>query len=73
MRVEVGPRDLDSGTCVTARRDQPGKAGKAMGISLEPAAFVQHVKLLLDEVRPTCNLSACASSEETMRQVMLIP
>lgn len=27
VRVEVGPRDVESGTCVMARRDVPGEAG----------------------------------------------
>lgn len=25
VRVEVGPRDVEQGTCVTARRDVPGE------------------------------------------------
>lgn len=51
MRVEVGPRDVASGSCVVSRRDRPGKDGKAFGVSAEPAAFVQHVSELLDDVQ----------------------
>ena len=29
VRVEVGPNDVESGTCVTARRDMPGEQGRA--------------------------------------------
>ena len=52
VRVEVGPRDLEQGTCVTVRRDQPGKAGKTLGVPLEPSQFVTHIKHLLEEVAP---------------------
>lgn len=63
MRAEVGPRDLEQGTCVTARRDQPGKQGKAMGIPLEPEAFVAHIRQLLDEVSAqTRHMYRCAHS-----------
>jgi prolyl-tRNA synthetase len=51
VRVEVGPRDVASGSCVVSRRDRPGKDGKAFGVSAEPAAFVQHVSELLDDVQ----------------------
>ncbi len=30
LRVEVGPKDVANGTVMLARRDQPGKAGKAV-------------------------------------------
>jgi len=40
LRMEVGPRDVASGSCVLARRHLPGKEGKAMGVPLaaEPLA-----------------------------------
>jgi prolyl-tRNA synthetase len=34
IRVELGPRDLASGTCVLARRDRPGKESKLSGVPL---------------------------------------
>lgn len=51
MRVEVGPRDVQQGTCVVSRRDQPGKQGKQFGIPLEPQGFVSHVQGLLDDIQ----------------------
>lgn len=51
VRVEVGPRDVEAGTCVTARRDQVGKEGKQMGVPLEGEAFVLHVRQLLDDIQ----------------------
>ena len=47
----MGPRDVASGSCVVSRRDRPGKEGKTFGVSAEPAAFVQHVGELLDDVQ----------------------
>ena len=46
VRVEVGPKDVASASCVVSRRDRPGKEGKQFGVSSEPAAFVQHVTSL---------------------------
>ena len=51
VRIEVGPRDVDQGTCVAARRDRPGKEGKQFGIPLDPQGFVDSLKKLLDEVQ----------------------
>ncbi|GAB4818966.1 hypothetical protein N2152v2_006012 [Parachlorella kessleri] len=51
VRVEVGPRDVEAGTCVTARRDVAGKEGKQAGVPLAAEPFVAHVKALLDEVQ----------------------
>ena len=51
VRVEVGPRDVASGTCVVARRDVAGKEGKQMGVSLEPAALGAHLTELLASVQ----------------------
>lgn len=33
VRVEVGPKDLLSGTCVTARRDVQGELGLGLGLA----------------------------------------
>ena len=54
VRIEVGPRDVEQGTCVAARRDRPGKEGKQFGIPLEPQGFVSAVETLLDEVQVCC-------------------
>ena len=49
VRVEVGPKDVASDSCVVSRRDRPGKEGKHFGVPLEASAFVSHVTGLLDE------------------------
>ena len=43
--MEVGPRDVEQGTCVVARRDRPGKEGKAFGVPMEPAPFVAAIQV----------------------------
>lgn len=49
--LQVGPRDVEQGTCVVARRDVPTKEGKQFGVPLEPAAFTAHVQGLLDDIQ----------------------
>jgi prolyl-tRNA synthetase len=46
IRVELGPKDLASNTCVVARRDVCGKEGKEMGVPLAdaPARIVEKLK-----------------------------
>ena len=51
VRVEVGPRDVQQGSCVVSRRDQPGKQGKQFGVPLDPQPFVSHVQGLLQEIQ----------------------
>lgn len=51
LRIEIGPRDVSSGTLVISRRDVPGKQGKVFGISMEPSALVAYVKDKLNEVQ----------------------
>lgn len=51
LRVEVGPRDVASGTCVVARRDVPGKDGKTVGVPLEAEALGAQLKAFLGEVQ----------------------
>ncbi len=45
MRVEVGPRDVQQGACVMARRDRPGKEGKMFGVPMEAGAFIEAVQV----------------------------
>lgn len=60
VRIEVGPRDLEQGTCVAARRDRPGKEGKQFGIPLDSQGFVGAVQQMLDEVQVCCSsISSC--------------
>ncbi|KAI5669178.1 hypothetical protein M9H77_19031 [Catharanthus roseus] len=51
IRIEIGPRDVSSGTLVISRRDVPGKQGKVFGISMDPSTLVAYVKDLLDEIQ----------------------
>ncbi|KAK6804750.1 hypothetical protein RDI58_002534 [Solanum bulbocastanum] len=51
LRIEIGPRDVSSGTLVISRRDVPGKQGKVFGISMEPSTLVAYVKDKLNEVQ----------------------
>ncbi|XP_059312328.1 proline--tRNA ligase, chloroplastic/mitochondrial-like isoform X1 [Lycium ferocissimum] len=51
LRIEIGPRDVSSGTVVISRRDVPGKEGKVFGISMDPSALVAYVKDKLNEVQ----------------------
>ncbi|CAN4111335.1 unnamed protein product [Withania somnifera] len=51
LRIEIGPRDVSSGTVVISRRDVPGKHGKVFGISMEPSFLVAYIKDKLNEVQ----------------------
>ena len=51
MRIEIGPRDVSSGSVVISRRDVPGKQGKVFGISMEPSILEAYVKDRLDEIQ----------------------
>ena len=49
VRIEIGPKDIEKGACVVARRDVPGKEGKQFGIPLTGAAA--HVDGLLRDIQ----------------------
>ncbi|WCJ36697.1 Proline--tRNA ligase [Euphorbia peplus] len=51
LRIEVGPRDVASGSVVVSRRDVPGKEGKVFGISMEPSILEAYVKEKLEEIQ----------------------
>jgi prolyl-tRNA synthetase len=53
VRVELGPKDLASNSCVLARRDRPGKEGKQMGVPLAdaPQRIVAILKEMQDNLR----------------------
>ncbi|PSS33044.1 Proline--tRNA ligase [Actinidia chinensis var. chinensis] len=51
LRIEIGPRDVSSGSVVISRRDVPGKQGKVFGISMEASVLVAYVKDKLDEIQ----------------------
>jgi prolyl-tRNA synthetase len=48
LRIEIGPRDVQSGTVVLARRDKPGKDGKTFGVPAE--RLVASVREMLDAI-----------------------
>jgi prolyl-tRNA synthetase len=49
VRIELGPRDLEKGTVVLARRDLPGREGKTLGVARDAAA--DRVLAMLGEVQ----------------------
>ncbi|PQQ20620.1 proline--tRNA ligase chloroplastic/mitochondrial [Prunus yedoensis var. nudiflora] len=51
LRIEIGPRDVSSGSVVVSRRDVPGKQGKVFGISMEPSNLEAYVMDKLDEIQ----------------------
>ncbi|KAJ4951559.1 hypothetical protein NE237_028391 [Protea cynaroides] len=51
LRIEIGPRDVSSGTLVISRRDIPGKLGKVFGISMDSSILEAYVKDKLDEIQ----------------------
>lgn len=51
LRIEVGPRDVSSGTVVISRRDVPGKQGKVFGISMDASTLVVYIKDLLADIQ----------------------
>jgi len=69
IRVEVGPRDVKDGSCVTARRDIPGKEGKTFGVSVEPEVFVPHLHEMLDAVQLSLLESATSFRDENIVDV----
>lgn len=69
VRIEIGPRDVESGTCVVARRDVLGKEGKTMGISMAPDAVTTFVKSTLADVQASLLAQAKAFRDENIIDV----
>eukprot|EP00889_Picochlorum_renovo_P004609 jgi/Picre1/31639/NNA_006990.t1 len=69
IRIEIGPRDVESGSCVVARRDVVGKEGKTFGVSTEPDALVGHVSKVLDEIQESLLSSALQFRDENIVDV----
>ena len=57
LRVEIGPKDVASGGVTTARRDRPGREGKAV---LPQAGLAEQVMRLLDEIQANLHARALA-------------
>jgi prolyl-tRNA synthetase len=65
VRVEIGPKDIEKGACVVARRDIPGKEGKTMGIPLDGAP--QYIDQLLRTIQKNLFDRALANRDKTTR------
>ncbi|KAK9867736.1 hypothetical protein WJX84_003053 [Apatococcus fuscideae] len=50
LRVELGPRDVEQGSCIVARRDRPGKEGKS-NLSMDEKEFVAGIQQALQDVQ----------------------
>jgi prolyl-tRNA synthetase len=66
VRVEIGPRDVEKGTAAVARRDVPGKEGKAF---VPQAGLTEHVAALLEEIQQSLFQRALRQREERTRDV----
>eukprot|EP00899_Mesostigma_viride_P000109 jgi/Mesvir1/10099/Mv06972-RA.1 len=69
LRVEIGPRDVASNVVVTARRDMPGKEGKEMGVPMESAPLLAHVRSRLDAIQATYLQQAIAFRDSNIVDV----
>ena len=58
VTMQVGPRDIQTRTCVIAQRMTPGRAGKVRGVSTEADALVDSVLDLLGDVQRDMRASA---------------
>jgi len=65
LRVEIGPRDLASGTVFTARRDQGPKEKK----SYTTAEFIAQAPVLLQEIQDALYQRALAFREANTRKI----
>jgi prolyl-tRNA synthetase len=61
VRIEIGPRDVQSNAVVLARRDQPGKEGKRFGVPV--AGLAAEVQALLTEIQASLLAQATAYRE----------
>jgi prolyl-tRNA synthetase len=61
VRVEVGPKDVEKGSVAVARRDMPGRAGKAF---VAQAGLTEHLEALLAEIQQSLYDRALRFREE---------
>ncbi len=66
VRVEIGPRDLQSGTVMLARRDVPGREGKQ---SAPQDGLPQRLAALLDEIHANLLARATAFRDQHTQDV----
>lgn len=69
IRIEIGPKDLQSNSCVVARRDVVGKEGKSFGVSLESANLVEYISSLLDDIQSSLLQSATKYRDDNIVDV----
>ncbi|KAL2334765.1 hypothetical protein Fmac_015978 [Flemingia macrophylla] len=69
LRIEIGPRDVASGSVVISRRDIPGKQGKVFGISMEPSNLEAYVKDKLDDIQSSLLEKAIAFRDSNIIDV----
>lgn len=69
VRIEIGPRDVESGTCVVARRDVIGKEGKTFGVSTEPGAVTGFVSNVLEEIQESLLCQATSFRDDNIIDV----
>jgi prolyl-tRNA synthetase len=67
VRVELGPKDLASKSCVLARRDLPGKEAKQMGVPLDAAP--QRIVELLHQMQTDLRERARRFRDANMMEV----
>ncbi|KAJ7296399.1 hypothetical protein O6H91_Y126200 [Diphasiastrum complanatum] len=67
LRVEIGPRDITSGSVVTVRRDFSGKASKEFGVSL--AGLDVHIRKRLEEIQDNLLARALTFQDENIVDV----
>jgi len=72
LRIEIGPRDVASGSVVISRRDIPGKQGKVFGISMEPSNLEAYIKDKLDEIQSSLLERAIAFRDRFFPSMLLL-
>ncbi|PSC69719.1 proline-tRNA chloroplastic mitochondrial [Micractinium conductrix] len=69
LRLELGPRDLQSRTCVLAPRWGPDAGGKLGGVSTDADALAQTVQTLLDDAQSDLRWGAAGALQEEIVDV----
>ncbi|WVZ01679.1 hypothetical protein V8G54_022485 [Vigna mungo] len=71
FRIEIGPRDVASGSVVISRRDIPGKQRKVFGISMEPSNSEAYVKDKFDGIHSSLLERAIALRDRFFPSILL--
>jgi prolyl-tRNA synthetase len=65
LRIEIGPKDVEKGSVMTARRDRPGKEGKAI---LSRENLPEQLKTLLEDIQQSIYNKALAFREDHIHE-----